>query len=260
MTDPFINSAALYFRPDVPPRVPILLLTRAIGFFASQGITLDYFDVSETDVFSSDETYYFADHKGGLIEAVNESRVARVGLYFNPNPEEARSAWQAMVAVDMAMGMVFVGIDEKRLSQPGVLLRLAYHIGGPALGVRYAIGYKQARSRGPECYAAGVQCGSLANIKKWLTSDDEEMKRLTAWRNEKYGTRRYLTGLFRGAYPASLISREHLAALERHAQGGHVLGTITPVVENNVWIWELTDSKISAAAALLRDNALLVGE
>ena len=258
MTDRLINSAALYFRSDAPQRVPILWLTRAIDFFSSQGITLDYFDIDGDEAISSDDTWSFADYKDDLFKSVNEGLAESVGLYSNPNPNAPRSAWQAMASVEMVNGMTFLGIDDTMLSQHGLLLRSAYLIGGELLGVKYGISYKRLLAKGPSCYAAGVLLGSLADIKSWLSSEDEDRRRLTAWRDEGYGSRRYLTDLFRGAYPASIISCEHLAAILDRAHYGQVPGKITPLLENKLWMWELTSSEMIVAEKLIQDGLLLV--
>jgi hypothetical protein len=257
MTDRLINSAALYFGPEAPQSVPILWLTRAIGFFESRNITLDYFYVAGTEAFSQDGTYDFRDYKYYLFKAVNE-RVENIGLYSNPNPQAPRSAWRAMASFEMHDGMTFLGIDEAMFPEHGSLLRSAYLMGGELLGVTYGISYKQLLSDGPDCYATGVHCASLADIRRLVTSPDESDRRLTAWRNEMWGSRRYLAGMFRGAYPASIISCEHLAALRERARSGKVPGTITPFVDNKLWLWELTGSQMIAAERLLQGCSLLV--
>src|SRR5262249_5727585 len=101
-------------------------------------------------------------------------------------------------------------------------------------------------------------CGSLSDIKSWISSPSDYSRRLTAWRNEKYGSRRYLTGLFRGAYPASIIGSVHVAALWDLDTKGHFPGTITPLVENNLWIWELTNSETVRIETLLSKAGLLI--
>lgn len=258
MTESLINSAALYFRADAPQRVPILWLIRAIDFFSSQGIGLEYFDMDGAEDSRSDEVCDFAEHKSVLFEAVTKGLVERVGLYSNRNPNTPRSAWQAMASIEMELGMMFLGIEEARLPQHGLLLQSAYGMGGERLGVKYGISYKQLQSKGPDSYAAGILQGSLTDLKAWLTLEGEETRRITAWRNEKYGKRRYLSGLFRGAYPASLISLEHLAALLGRVDFGQIPGIITPLVENKLWTWELTNSEMMVVEELLRDSSLLV--
>ena len=74
MNSPLINSAALYFGLDAPKSVPFLWLDRALAFFLSRGISVDYFDIAETDLFSSEETYDFEQHKESLFNAVNAGR------------------------------------------------------------------------------------------------------------------------------------------------------------------------------------------
>jgi hypothetical protein len=264
MTNRLINSAALYFRFDGPERVPILWLTRAIEFFSSQGITLDYFDIGATETFSPDETYDFENHKHDLFKAVKEGLVESVGLYSNPDGDAPRSAWRAMVSLEMENGMIFLGIDEARLPQHGLLLRSAYLMDGELLGVKYGISYKQLLARGPECYAAGVQLASLADIKEWLRSDDEGNRRLTAWLNEQSGQRRYLTGLFRGAYPASILSNGHVEAVVRKNIWGKAitlrnanLGKLEALNEG-LWIWQLSESEIPQAEEMLEKAGLII--
>jgi hypothetical protein len=258
MTDRLIKSAALYFRSDDPPRVPILWLTSAIDFFSSQGITIDYFDAAATGVFSGESTFDFIKHKSDLFMAVKEGLVESIGLYSNPSPTAPRSAWQAMASLEVELGLAFLGIEDAGLPRHEFLLRSAYLMGGEALGVRYGISFERVQSKGPDSYAAGVLQGSLGDIKSWLASQGEADRRLSAWRNEQFGSRRYLSGLFRGAYPASIVSRGHLVAIQDRAHGRQLPGKLTPLVANNLWIWVLADSDIIAAEKLLRDCSLLV--
>src|SRR5262249_47458347 len=157
--------------------------------------------------------------------------------------------------VEMEFGTCFLGVDAAKIGDHARLLRSAYAIAGAELGVKYGISYKQLRSEGPDCYAAGVLYGSLSNIKDWNGANDATERRLAAWRDDKYGHRRYLTGLFRGAYPASIIQFQHFAALERFASGRYP-GKVTSLVENNLWIWELTDSEMLQAETLLSKAGL----
>jgi hypothetical protein len=258
MDDQLINSAALYFGEGAPPRVPSSWLFGAIDFFVSQNISLDYFDIYATEDFSPDETYPFLMHKDKLIMAVNKGLVESVSLYSNSDPNSPRSIWKAMASVEMENGMSFLGIEESRLPHHVLLLRLAYVIGGQALGVRYGVSYKRSLANGPDSYAAGVLQGNFADVEQWLISEDQHRNRLTAWRNEKYGSRRYLNGRFRGAYPASIISHEHVLGLESCAAFESVPGTITPLVENKLWIWGLTNSQIIQAEKMLHEGALLI--
>jgi hypothetical protein len=252
-----INSAALYFRAEGPERVPTQWLDRAIDFLGSLGASPDYFDVAETAPFSSDETYDFSGNQGELFDVVNQGLVQRVGLYSDENPDAPRSDWKAMASVEMALGMMFLGVDAARLSDHRLLLQFAYKI-GELLGVKYGISYERSHAEGPDSYAAGVLQGSLADIEHWLVSEDENQRRITAWANEKYGARRYLDGLFRGAYPASIISFQHLLVLRRCVGTARYPGRISPLVEKRLWIWELERSEIASAETLLKEGHLLV--
>jgi hypothetical protein len=65
--------------------------------------------------------------------------------------------------------------------------------------------------------------------------------------------RRYLTGMFRGAYAASLLSDAHVKAPVRSVG----LGKLSEIQEG-IWLWELAPEQIPVAQELLDKAGLII--
>jgi hypothetical protein len=233
-------------------------VTAALEFFSTNGITLDYFDVSGTDFFSPEETYSWSEHQSDLLRIVGSGHIDSIGLYCNPDMRAPRSAWHATASMEMRTGLLFLGIDDSWHARHRELLEAALAMCSDHLGVGYGISFRRALAQGPDSYAAGVLEGSLQAIGGWLTGESDEGHRITAWLHEMLGARRYLSGLFRGAYVSSILSAAHIAALHRLRQSAEIPGTLTTLPQHRLWIWELAEPDLPAAELLLRDGGLLV--
>ena len=75
------------------------------------------------------------------------------------------------------------------------------------------------------------------------------------WRDELDGTRRHLSGLFRGAYRASVLSESHLEA------AGPSLWNVGKLSElgGALWLWELSESDMPVAERMLDERKALIG-
>lgn len=248
-----INSAALYFRSDDSSVVPPSWLSGAIEFIQSRNLCINYFDISGSDVFSDDESYDFETNKENLSIAIDSGLVKSVALYSAFDSEVERSEWKVMLSVEMDNGLMYVGIEDCKLPDQQLLL-CAYNIGKETLEIKYGISYKSPFASSPDCYAAGVCYGSVAELESWLSSKNQIAGRLTAWRNEMDGKRRYLRNLFRGAYRINIISSEHFHSIERCEL---MPGEFIPLGET-LWIWTLAASEITSAEIRLHECGLLI--
>lgn len=152
MNNTLINSAALYFRPEPLRMVPSLWLSRVIGFFESQMLSVDYFDISAPGVFEVEEVFDFDTCKEQLVRAICDGRMESISIYSNKNVTSARSDWRAMVSVDMDTGALFVGIDDDLISDHALLLRSAHDVVRDMFTITYGLSYKAPLASGPECY------------------------------------------------------------------------------------------------------------
>jgi hypothetical protein len=76
------------------------------------------------------------------------------------------------------------------------------------------------------------------------------------WGDELNGQRRHLTGLFRGAYSASILSEAHV----RNADlGSHGIGRLSELDASH-WLWELSDDELPVAQAMLDSRHVLVSQ
>jgi len=76
------------------------------------------------------------------------------------------------------------------------------------------------------------------------------------WHQELMGERRHLKGLFRGAFPASILSESHVRAAGLTSQA---VGRLSEL-DNPLWLWELSESEIPQAQAMLEEKKLLVSQ
>jgi hypothetical protein len=121
--------------------------------------------------------------------------------------------------------------------------------------MRYGIGYKCPVQEGPGAYACGAMVTSLSNV----LARQKERKRLTGWLNEMQREQRYLTGLFRGAYPANILSQRHVELLETQAHLKPAgIGRLSPL-PNGLSLWEIPDSEIARVEKVLHGSGLLIG-
>lgn len=126
--------------------------------------------------------------------------------------------------------------------------------------MQYGFAYKMPLSDEPACYAAGIGRSSLADFRELLRQRSQGIARQKTaedlWRDELFGKKRHLTGLFRDAYPASMLSEAHVRAAELVSQP---IGKLTALDESR-WLWVLSRDEIPAARAMLENKKLLVAQ
>src|SRR5205823_2120338 len=112
-------------------------------------------------------------------------------------------------AIGFRSGDFFLGVHAKVIDSPSVLLKAALALAADLPAVNYGIGYHRRQSNGPSFYAVG--CGFNTDFSD--PSAQYESRRIGEWGRERRAQSRHLTGMFRGAYPASILSDDHVEAV-----------------------------------------------
>ncbi len=224
--------------------------------------------------FKLDDSYVVADPGGDLVKwgevmvarrhdlvrALGNGVIYNLGLDSPRAGAVDRSDWRADVSAFTGDGEFYVGIDEDLVSDPVALLRCAYEIAKGLFDVRYGIAYKMPLAEEPDCYASGFAKTSPSEVFEMIRHRREwDLRKKSPdelWADELNGKRRHLTGLFRGAYPASLLSDSHLRTADLRSQG---VGKLSEL-DASLWLWELTESEIPQAEAMLEERKLLVSQ
>lgn len=188
--------------------------------------------------------------QGGVVEYLNLD---------SPRADGAeRSDWRACVSASAWQGKIYVGVDHDLVSDAAKLLRWAYGIAKQHFDIRYGFAYKMPLAELPASYASGDRSFSFADFQQMLrerrTGVDRPRSPDELWAHELRESRRHLRGLFRGAYPASILSDAHLQTANLRSQPVGKLSELDP----SLWLWELSESEIPNAEAVLRaENALV---
>jgi hypothetical protein len=128
------------------------------------------------------------------------------------------------------------------------------------LDVRYGFAYKMLLEECPDSYASGRHRTTFSEVREMIRHRRNWDKRQKTpdelWEEELYGQRRHLSGLFRGAYPASILSEAHVRAADL---ASHPIGELSQL-DSALWLWELADSEIPTAQAMLEEKKLLVSQ
>jgi hypothetical protein len=270
-TGSITTSAVLYFLSEQYNFIPLRWLEKAREFFVEQHLSPILF-TAYGDGFLFDDCYVLADDGhdltlfGGtiqargkeLVQALQNERIQDLGL-DSPIPDtEYREEWRAMVESSLVNGVCYVGID--RCLGPGIssLLCHLYRMATGLFDVRYGIAYELPHSQDPASYASGFRSMSLSKLQYMFRHRLEWDRRKKTpdelWSDELRGSRRHLSGLFRGAYPASVLSEAHIQAADLRSCG---IGKLSPLDSSN-WLWELSDSEIPIAERFLADRDVLI--
>jgi hypothetical protein len=224
--------------------------------------------------FEVDDCYVLAETGGDLVmweeaiparrhELVDALRNGEIDSLTLDSPRAGaldRSDWRANVSVHTANRELYVGLDEELISDPTILLRQAYEIAKGLFDVRYGIAYTMPLADEPDCYASGHIKTSLSEVFEFIRHrrewDSRQKTPDELWSQELYEPRRHLTGLFRGAYPASILSDAHLQTAHLHSQP---VGKLSKL-DTTLWLWELSESEIPKAESILRAKNALVSQ
>jgi hypothetical protein len=146
--------------------------------------------------------------------------------------------------------MIFLGIDEILVGSCGVLLEDCLSLATTIDGIGYGIGFKCPLAKSPAGVAGGIPVTALSDFQVQNTRSP-----LRIWLDERQGEKRYLDGMFRGAFPASILSRKHVDLLARNTI---VIGVLR-ALSDELFLWELSDAEIPLAEELLKESMLLCG-
>ena len=270
--DQLTTSAALFGNPSPQQPIPLAWFERALSFFQEFGLTPIFFTAGGGE-FLLDDCYVLAPpgndlvkwgepipaRHDALLEALQGGTIDHLGLDCPREGSADRSEWRGDASASTHFGDYYLGIDEERISDPVEVLRRALSMVHDLFDVRYGFAYKMPLADLPDCYASGIGRTTLADVKAMLWRHIVPLppkSRDELWQDEVYGERRHLTGLFRGAYPANLLSEAHVNRADLQAAG---LGKLTEI-GGDLWLWEFADDELPQAEDLLAAKQLLVSQ
>jgi hypothetical protein len=265
------TSAAIYFDRAELDAVPLRWLERAQTLFTEQNVSPVLFNAGGGR-FESHDGYLLS--SGGsavmlwgatfpacephLRDALCEGAVSSIDLDSPRSGARHRDDARIIVSVASIYGMFYVGMDDDLVSSPAVLLGRAYALAESLPPVRYGIAYNMALREQPASYASGHRPTRVPEVIEMIRHRKEWDQRPKTpdklWTEELMGQKRHLTGLFRGAYPANLVSATHVENAGLRTCG---IGALSQVSQS-LWLWVLTDQEIPAAQIMLAAAGVLV--
>jgi hypothetical protein len=271
-SEQMINSAALFFWSKTGEPIPKNWLDRARDVFAQYTLSPIFFTASGGS-FTFDDCYVLADSGADITQfgelilargselniALRAGEIEYLGLDALQPGANDREHSRVRLTIS-ALGDLYAGIDADLISSPIDVLRQAYKTASGLFQICYGIAYQMALAQYPDCYASGSQISTFSDALHWIRHQDEGGHRIKMpdelWSEELAGQRRHLTGLFRGAYPANILSEAHVRSA---ALLSHGIGKLTEL-DNSLWLWELSDAEISEAQRMLESRGVLVSQ
>jgi hypothetical protein len=269
--DQITTSAALFFAGDRGSSIPLRFYDRAIETFNEFNLSPILFTAFGGGILH-DDCYVLAE-RGDDISLWGEALRARAGelvhalrmgeveylKFDSPRAGSSdRSDWRADVGVGtFNFPMLYFGIDDGLIPDPRELLRRACALAEGISEVRYGFAYKMPLSQHPSRYAMGGEAVTLESFKEEARARRAGTYRKSAdrlWQDEIGGKDRHLTGLFRGAYPVSILSEAHLQKADFLPQR---IGKLSKL-DSSLWLWELSDAEFPVAEELLESQGVLV--
>jgi hypothetical protein len=274
MNSEFITkSAALYFAAEQTALVPLQSFERARDMFREYGLSPILFTASGRE-FLPDDCYVLAERGGDLVmwgellparagELTNALRSGQINDLELDSPRAGaidRSDWHAKVGLSAFDGTMYVGMDDKFIPDLASLVCRALAIATNLVDVRYGIAYKSGVTEYPDGYAHGFVKTLPSEVFEMIRHRREWDKRRKCpteiWSDELHGQQRHLRGLFRGAYPANVLSESHVRAADLLS---HPVGKLSRL-DSALWLWELGEREIPEAQAMLEAKKLLVSQ
>jgi hypothetical protein len=266
-----ITSAALYFKDHGVRSIPFEWLERARDLFTDYNLSPVFFSAAG-GCFEYDDCFLLAEHgskltrfgetiragQSDLHHQLREGKIHYLGLDSTREGAEDRESWRAMVNI-ASSGEVFVGIEDELVSDPATLLKRAYNMAQDFVDIRYGVAYKMALEEHPDCFASGFAPSSASEVLDMIRYKDKSVQRsnsIELWRNELNGEKRHLDGLFRGAFPANILSDSHLRTAALPSRG---IGRLSKL-PNSRWLWELSDLEIQQAEKTLEFRGVLISQ
>jgi len=184
-----------------------------------------------------------------LVHGLATGQLEDFTLLSLPHSKTDFADWRAIAWLARQLEVVYLGIVDDDQSTPIARLRDVFRL-ADGLDLCYGIAYSLALSDYPDCYAIGESVYTVSYAAK----SKEERDRLAAWSAELYGPRRHLSGYFRGAYPASILSEAHLRRVDLRS---HRIGSLCPLA-SGLWLRELADSELQEAEAIIDAAGALI--
>jgi len=266
-----MTSVALYFAPERTPSIPVRWFEGAyqwlsrfdlspILFTAAGGdFLLDDCYTLSTDSIVDNEGYVRLPRREQLLSSLKDGTITSLAMDAPRYVTGDRSDWQAMVDVSLIDGTLYFGVEERILSDLSALVYSAWHLAGDLLDICYGIGYKSLLVDYPNCYARGISPAAFYDIQQLVQNRDEWPRNTETadelWRNELVGTRRHLTGHFRGAYSVNVLSEHHLKKARLQS---HNIGILSQLCAS-LWLWTLSNDEIPIAEELLKAADAVLG-
>jgi hypothetical protein len=270
------TSVAFYFEPILPASVPPQWLDRVLEVFTAYKLSPILFTASGGP-FLYDDCYVFDDtgrdiilwnerlpaNKEGIVTAIHKGEIQYLGLDSPRENGRNRSDSRAKISLSTKTILdCYFGLDSELIFNPVALARFGFPIVNSILRIRYAIGYQMPLAQNPASYASGFVTQPILIAREEVLNTRTKHRQPKSpdelWRDELIGKRRHLTGLFRGAYPASILSEAHLRSAELTSSCIGTLSELDP--DHGLWLWELSDAEILEAQKILESRGVLVSQ
>ena len=265
------HTAALFYKSPNRTAVPLKWLERASELFGEYRLSPILF-TADGSGFVGDDCFILgpqdAEHvrwgellrarRSDLVEALRCQSVFSLHMDVPLTDAEDRAEWRALASTSSFSQEIVLGFNEDLVPDPASALRRAFRMAQDLFEIHYGFGYTMPLEDIPDCYASGIARSTFNDFREWLRqrssgslppkSADEQ------WHDELCGEKRHLTGLFRGAYSANLLSESHVQGADLQAAGLGVLSDIGP----SLWLWELSPTEIPQAESWLETKGVLV--
>jgi hypothetical protein len=251
-----VTSAAMYFKHEQYKAIPLQWFERVSALFEENSLPITYFSADGGD-FLIDDCHTLANRIGDLVKALKEGAVQSLGIDSPRSPSGPRSDWQVMADVSLIDGVFYLGIDGDVIANPRALVRHAYDIARGCFDICYGIAYALPLSQEPDSYAPGCRTYSFSEVRDFIRSRSKDVGTKgpeELWAEELNGRRRHLTGLFRAAYPASILSDAHMRTA---GAGLNRFGKLSEI-DASLWLWELSECEVPTAEKMLETSGVLV--
>ncbi len=266
-----VTSAVLYCVTQQGNSVPTLWLTRARALFDEFQLSPILFTASGGQ-FTYDDSYFIdggaseltlwgeqlaAGDEQLLIELAG-GNIESLGI-DTPRPDATdRSDWIADLSISMLDGTCYLGADNHLIPHLSTALKRACEIIEGTSEVRYGIAYQSRLAERPASYAHGYVNRTVEEVREMIRNRAAWGSRPKSpdelWCDEINGRKRHLSGLFRGAYPANVLSEAHVIAADLRS---NPIGRLS-AINGFLWLWELSPTEIPVAETMLEAKKLLV--
>jgi hypothetical protein len=264
------TSAALFLARQREGFVPLAWFERAVDYLKELGVEPILFTAHGGD-FLFDDCHLLADEgelhifeevivarQGQLVASLKRQEIDSLGLDSPRRGAKTRADWRADARASLIGDDIYLGAAEELVADAAALLKRACEMSKGLFDVRYGFAYKMPLDDGPGGYASGSRPFRLADFRRWMkdrAAGIEAPKNADdLWNDELNGQRRHLTGLFRAAFPANVLSDVHVEAADL---ANARLGKLSPL-DDALWLWQLAPDEIAPANAWLESKGLLV--